>query len=491
VSVIDERPPRLAWAMWKKFLLAGGLIMLLTGAAVATGALLQVKEVAQIIRTGQPTLKLGAVIDPAEAGKPQTLLILGSDQRYLDRKQHNPSRSDTIILIRLDPNKEATAVMSVPRDLKVDIPHHGTDKINAAYAVGGPKLTVETLKSLLGISINHVVNINFGGFRRVVNYLGCVYVDVDRRYFNNNLGPGPDYATIDIQPGYQKLCGQDALDYVRYRHEDTDLVRAARQQDFLRLAKEQAARKGLLNLGDAKTLTRIVSHYTQTDIKSSDAILRLFKLGILSAGHPIREVHFRSNVGQSYVTASSNQLQSTIHEFLNAQSSKTRGHLQSTPAERKVAKRQKKGKVLVAGLVDGSKDGQDQAIAIANQVPFPVYYPKLRYQLSVYAGPARSYAIRGPDQKLHRAYRMVLKKGIVGEYYGVQGTNWTNPPILDGPSHEMKVAGRKLKLYYDGRRLRLVAWKTPRAVYWISNTLLQTLSDKQMIAIAGSLARLG
>ena len=77
------------------------------------------------------------------------------------------------------------------------------------------------------------VNVNFWGFRGAVDRLGCVYVDVDHRYFNDNSPPnggGGPYAAIDVSAGYQRLCGQDALDYVRYRHLDNDLIRAARQQ---------------------------------------------------------------------------------------------------------------------------------------------------------------------------------------------------------------------------------------------------------------------
>ena len=235
----DDRPPRLAWGMYKRFLLAAVVVVSASAAAVATAALLEIKDDTTIFLgagAGKLPLKAGA-LDGVDAGGPQTILLLGSDQRYVDIKAKNPVRSDTIILLRLDPSKGATAVMSLPRDLKVRIPGHGTDKINAAYAIGGPTLTVKTIRSLLHIPINHVVNVNFGGFRRAVDRLGCVYTDVDRRYFNDNrppFGGGPDYATIDVKAGYQKLCGQDALDFVRYRHFDTDLVRAARQQQFLR-----------------------------------------------------------------------------------------------------------------------------------------------------------------------------------------------------------------------------------------------------------------
>ena len=85
----------------------------------------------------------------------------------------------------------------------------------------------------------------------------------------------------------------------------------------------------------------------------------------------------------------------------------------------------------------------------------------------------------------------MVSKGVVGEYYGIQGTTWREPPILDDPSETRKVNGRKLELHYDGRRLRLVAWRTKRAVYWVSNTLTQSLSTRQMIGIAASLKRLG
>ena len=103
--------------------------------------------------------------------------------------------------------------MSIPRDLKVEIPGVGTDKFNAAYAYGGPKLTLQVVKELTGLPINHVVNVDFLGFVRAVDAIGCVYVDVDRRYYHSNVGvpASEEYAEINIQPGYQLLCGKKAL----------------------------------------------------------------------------------------------------------------------------------------------------------------------------------------------------------------------------------------------------------------------------------------
>ena len=114
------------------------------------------------------------------------------------------------------------------------------------------------MRNLLNIPIHHYVRVTFWGFRGAVDRLGCVYVDVDRRYFNDNSPPnggGGTYAVIDVAAGYQKLCGQDALSYVRYRHLDNDLVRAARQQDFLGEAKDQIGVNGVFS--DRKELLRI------------------------------------------------------------------------------------------------------------------------------------------------------------------------------------------------------------------------------------------
>src|SRR4051794_41689653 len=101
-------------------------------------------------------------------------MLLGSDRR--PKNNGDPAaggaRSDTIILVRLDPSKKAIAMMSLPRDLKVQIPGHGTDKINAAYEIGGPRLTPKTGKQLTRLSIKHLINIDFRGFYAGGNAIG-------------------------------------------------------------------------------------------------------------------------------------------------------------------------------------------------------------------------------------------------------------------------------------------------------------------------------
>ena len=116
--------------------------------------------------------------------------------------------------------------------------------------------TVETVRKLTGVPINFLVTVNFRGFKQVVSRMGGVWIDVDRRYFNDNSSGGERYSAIDLQPGYQKLNGEDALEYVRYRHLDSDFFRIARQQQFLRGIKQRATDFPLIDLPKlVKTLT--------------------------------------------------------------------------------------------------------------------------------------------------------------------------------------------------------------------------------------------
>jgi LCP family protein required for cell wall assembly len=489
--VIDPEVPRLARGMWKRFLAAATLIVLLTGGATATAGLLEVGDFASELNRQPQRLNVADVITPAEAGAPQTLLLLGSDSRVADRRRGIRGNSDTMILVRLDPNKDATAVMSIPRDLKVQIPLPSggvtSDKINQAYAIGGPRLTLRTIKRVLGIDINHVVNVNFRGFREAVNSVGCVYADVDRRYFNDNALA---YATINVQPGYQKMCGEKALDYVRFRHDDNDLVRAARQQDFLRQAKDQVGVRRIIE--DRHGFARLFARYSETDIRGSTEILRLFKLVAFSAGHPIREVHFRTRIGPSFVISTKAQVDATVDEFLNAQDSPgPRGSLASTSAEREAARRRPDLPRAPLGLENAQRFGEDQAIEASAQLRLPVLYPRVRTRSSVYVDVPRTYVVQDNEGRRHEAYRMVIKKGTVGEYYGIQGTSWMYPPILSNPSETRRMGARTYQLFYDGDRLRLVALRTSRGVYWVSNSLLLSVSNRQMLAIARSLQPVG
>ena len=468
-------------AAWKRLLLGALLIVAASASTTAYAAIIEVDKIVAALGT-KPQLDLGGSLAEAEVGTPQTLMLIGSDRRASTSNDARAGlsagqRSDTVILVRLDPARQAIALMSLPRDLRVDIPGHGTQKLNEAYFLGGPKLTLETVKELTGLRINHVINVDFSGFRHAVNAIGCVYVDVDRRYYNDNTGP-LKYATIDVPQGYQKVCGQDALDYVRYRHDDNDLVRSARQQDFLRHAKQQVGVGRLVSERDR--LVRLFGRYTTSDIRSREAVLRLLRLLGAAAGKPVSEIHFEGNVGASYVTASDRTVRKLTQQFLGVEDT-------AGPRGDAEPRRRRRRSSAPLQLDDATADGREQAAQARNAgARIPVFYPTKRESGSFYADAPRVYGLKAPDGRSHNSYRLVIRTGQIGEYYGLQGTAWRDPPILQSPSETRDIRGRRYELHYDGDRLRLVAWRTNEGVYWISNTLLQTLSEREMLAIAAS-----
>jgi LCP family protein required for cell wall assembly len=480
--------------LWKRLLLGALLCIFAAAGATTVAAFHEVDKVVKALELG-PELELRKdALAETDPGEPQTLLILGSDRRPKNNTEGalNDARSDTIMLVRLNPDKEATAIMSLPRDLKVEIPGQGVDKINAAYSYGGPQKTLDTVKRLTGLPINHMVNVTFKGFWRAVNAIGCVYADIDHDYYNDSA----EFQYINIDPGYQRLCSRTALQYVRFRHTDTDLVRSARQQDFLRQAKQQITTSKLID--ESGRLMKIFGRNTSTDpgLRSRSEVLRLLKLAIFSARQPIQEIHFEGTIGPSYVEASDAQVKKLVQQFLAVEDTEgPRGQAQERRPARRPKRKRPRGRPDAAslGLYDASTLGEEQALQAVEAGAggsLPVLYPTLLLNSSEFVPPPRVYKIRGTDGKKYGAYRMVLRKyNADGEYYGVQGTTWKNPPILDDPTDTRRLGGREYELHFAGDRLRLVAWRTSKAAYWISNTLLQTLTEKQMLAIARSTRR--
>ena len=183
------------------------------------------------------------------ASEPATALIIGYDARAGSQGFGlADSRSDTIMLVRADPGNHTLSLLSFPRDLQVPIycdPVNAlrTDRINSAWSScreSPPRGTLDTIEKLTGLSVNYLITINFHGFKLLVNKLHGVYIQVDHRYINTVSGPS-GFATINLEPGYQRLDGQQALDFVRFRHTDSDVYRLARQQLFLEALKDRFA----------------------------------------------------------------------------------------------------------------------------------------------------------------------------------------------------------------------------------------------------------
>jgi polyisoprenyl-teichoic acid--peptidoglycan teichoic acid transferase len=494
-----------------RFAVGSLIVILFTAATTAVAGLLQFKQLATDLSV-TPALR-HANVAVASPGKPQTLLLIGSDHRA--GEPWKTANTDTMMLVRLNASSKTINLLSVPRDLRVDIPEGGvrvSDRLNAAYSIGGPNLLVRVISRQVfpGIHINHIIDVNFGGFRALVNTIGCVYVDVDHRYYNNTVYT--DYSSIDIQPGYQRLCGADALAFVRFRHTDSDLVRNARQQDFLRWVKAQFSSSYLFD--NRNRLLRVFGAHTQTDrdLHSVDGLINLFNLVAFSAGHTVKQIPFPATFlpcgtqpgaipgAPCYVTSNSASERRAFRQFITPTSSP--GHSGSRGSGRRSHRHRSAPPPANVSL--DPADGQAQVAALPRP-HMPVYYPRVIAPGSSYclgsagncpleiASPSsypRAYTIRDRAGRRHAAYRMTLVlNAVLGEYYGVQGTTWRQPPILGSPTATRVVKGRKLQLYSNAGKLSLVAWRTRRAVYWVSNTLTDTLSPRQMLTIAASLKR--
>lgn len=225
--------------------------------------------------TPQPT----AVPEP---NRPLTILLLGTDARLDDAI----SRTDAMILVRIDPRDDHVSMLSFPRDLWVSIPGHGKARINAAFPIGerqigagyGPALAKETVSTLVGLPIDHFVLINFEGFRALIDKLGGIYVDVpkviDDPAYPTDAFPG-DTRTIAIHfdAGRQFMNSDQALIYARTRHADSDFGRNQRQQQILMAIFDRVREQDLLaQLTNLDEYTGVLRDYIRTDISRGDML---------------------------------------------------------------------------------------------------------------------------------------------------------------------------------------------------------------------------
>lgn len=494
--------------LWWRFAAASLVIVVSMATATSVAFLLFLSDFAQ----GLNDDKLNAAraqLAEVEGGGPQTILVLGSDKR--SGTPGDPGRSDTALLLRVDPDKNFLSLMSLPRDLEVPIPGYGTDKLNAAYSYGeqakgggGPELAIKTIKEYLGIPINHVVNVDFEGFYEAVNAIDCVYIDVDQQYLNTNEGVAPAeyYAEIDVPAGYSKLCGYKALQYVRYRHNDNDLVRGARQQDFIREARQRIPPSELLPVFGGDELIDIFTKNTSSDINRVTTIIEMLKTFVEVRSAPVRQVSIGTITDDGGVSASKEQVKTAVNQFLGNDIDETSAEEIPEPAGKSQGeKKSKKPKPAPdAGLIDATGTGQQYAATFESfmakkKARLPIFYPtKVVPSSSAGISPdSQAAAVAGPDNKrTFYMYKFVLPYQEAGftSYYGVSGVNWRNPPILNNPSETRTIDGRDYLLFYERDKLRLVGWKTKRGSYWVINTLTRALSEDEMLGLATATSEL-
>jgi LCP family protein required for cell wall assembly len=545
---------------------------------------------------------------PAGDKAPVTFVIFGVDKR----PGETVYRADTTILVRLDPVKKVLTQLAIPRDWLVPVAGYGTRKITEAYALGGPALSLQTLYEQLGVQPNYYIQIDFTGFIRAVNAFNGVYVEVDRRYFNQNVNTAAtNFMSVDLQPGYQKLKGLKSLEFVRFRHSDDDPIRNARQQEFLNAFKRVADPVSvgtrsltLLDIADKNLRVKGKKRATAADLlrwaTTSRNIPRANVINVRCASHAAGPQGYEIGIDPDALKACMDEFLDPDPTLAARASTATVGRTgPATPTGFKV------GTVPVdvrngSGVDGAATDASQQLVArgwklatsggeadnheyLTTKILYgtrPASLEAARRLRALFAPadivaatPADLSALPTPpasapaadvvvivgksfDQlvkakfkplppkaaaavvtvgsqdlarwrtaqrksKLRlwypsrlpvgavardpqfpstvdafRVYRTASKPAVHVTYavpagysnsvFGFQALGWSSPPLLESPTAKKVRNGVSYQLYFNGPKLHRVAWRDHGVWYWVSNTLLDTLTNATMWSVATS-----
>jgi len=255
-----------------------------------------------------PTLDLGNA--PVWQGTDRvTVLLLGADTRPSERGTARP-RTDSIMLLMVDPQLKVAGVLSIPRDLWVDIPGYGLNRINTAYVWGAGDLAMETVQYNLGVRVNYYVLVEFDAFVTLIDEIGGIdvyvpYTIYDPTYPDMAYGYDPFYITA----GQHHMDGETALKYVRTRHSDSDFGRAQRQQDVLFAIRERVLSLNMLPtlIQKAPTLYATLSDSIVTNM-TLDQMISLAMLAQDIPRENIRTGVIDANYTRDYITGQGAQV---------------------------------------------------------------------------------------------------------------------------------------------------------------------------------------
>ena len=583
------------------------LVALVAAAAagVAGGAYIYTDEGAHALapRAAATKKALKILKDVPSTDQAANALVIGYDHRPEDG--NSPSRSDTVMLIRADPVTNTMSLLSFPRDLIVNgrCPDGRTytGRINEAYSYCGPAGTLETVRSITGLPIHYLITVNFQGFVDVVNKLGGVWMDVDRRYYNPRGGV---YATINLWPGYQKLVGWQALDFVRYRHTDSDLFRLARQQLFVKGVK-QAVNAKWKNPATVAKLFKVMTHNVEVGQKKGEVSGgKLLAYAYFAYGLPsgnFNQVKIGGLTGTNELSTDPSNIQAAVQEFLHpdveapekaaAVATGRKLHSKSGPSPKNISVvvlngNGKPGAAASTGYLLGQKGyrvlgppqgfqanapgkwsrtfrtqvfykGKAKAKRAADKVaalfnssdvaplpksqalqildngalvlvvvgqtftgqltPTPVDRTPTRQAPYVRSGKAdmlpvvrqaAAWKVGFPLQiptvlertstlsteTPYRVYKLDDGKTVRftfaksgNEYWGIQESDWNDAPALADKNLSQVIGGRQYDFYFNGPHLHMVVLRAGGASYWVVNTLLDSMSNETMLAIAKGL----
>ena len=265
--------------------------------------------VPDVLRPSLPPILSGGSTPDRSAENPPALptwegrervnvLLLGIDHR--DDEPMDGSRSDTMMLVSVDPASKSVVMVSLPRDLWVAIPGHGESRINVAHSLGGPDLAMRTVTANFGVRVNHYARIDFRGFEQIVDTLGGIAVDVERPIKDDEY-PTEDYGVmrVYIAPGPQWMNGTNALVYARSRHSENDFGRARRQQRVLIAIRDRAVQAQVIF--KAPELVPLAQKTVSTDFGALD-LIRLARLSMDIDRERVSTVVIDTAYASPYVT---------------------------------------------------------------------------------------------------------------------------------------------------------------------------------------------
>jgi LCP family protein required for cell wall assembly len=595
-------------ALW-----TGGSLLLIVVAVAAAAVLLFYRDYTNLTSPPKAFVQAGSQIDTLpQANAPAIALVIGSDHRYTDGSA--PARSDTLMLVRIDPKTHLISLLSLPRDLYVNIPGFGMDKINAAYSDGGPKLALETVKEVTGLHVNYLIGVNFHGFTSLVNELGGIYIPVDQAYIhttaeNDALPPGERWSAIDILPGYQLLNGANALAFSRFRHTDSDFYRTARQQTFLHAFEQKVSSRfhgiSVTDFGTIRSIIHTIAGNVDVAGRHGGIGLQtMLKYATLAySSHHLVSARLTAGTGMvgaaSVVETTPGAMRSAVYAFTHPQKiASPTNQLPTAPSHHKAKHRWKPavdpqtvslsvlngtlktgeaastastlakfgyqsssgnaptqsynqtwvyyapGKAKAAAdvahiighntptgplpsqiasaedvvVVIGSDFSGKLAVAppraagsgsalpsditpdsqayltefrsVADKVSFPVLYPTVTQADSEVPSdyPIRAYHIAASGHHYGSVYAYFQMPSTAGANWGIEETRFADAPILANPNAVRAIGKRSYRFYFNGAHIHMIAFVQSGTAYWVQNTLLDDLSNADMIAIAKSLA---
>jgi LCP family protein required for cell wall assembly len=442
------------------------------------------------------------------------ILLLGIDKQPT---MGEAVRSDSLMLVHVDPDENYLSLLSLPRDLRVEVPGYGTDKLNSAYTYGGAALAIQTVKDLTGVNITDYVEVDFQAFRDLTDEVGGVYIDVDKRYFN----PDPKYELIDLQPGYQLVKGDAALGYVRYRLDlNLDFGRMERQQRFFTALREQAMGWDLA-FKMPGLVSAMLDNVAISGLSANDFISMAYWAVTKLDGGRIRQVTLSNCTNQYiggvwYVVPAEGALDQAVHDFMTPPTASastttvatelttgTTGPTTENTSEGTDTTEEstggdtttstaENGQVFITDPdeIPDSKIWKQVAAKAPFQVLGPGYLPEGYNLVDRYPPEGfSSYDIvvgSGAKKALKFVYQLTRDGEKKDQYMGIMETTWLEAPAAS-PGRQVEYNGTVYTVVGTSQSIDHVWWIEGGVLYWVSNTLSYVLHSSELIKVAESM----